>query len=55
MTRSQHQFLAMTAALRVKACKGLQKKKAQSDCLNHLRASLAKPGATGESLYLKQA
>lgn len=47
MTKKQHQYFAMIAAKRIRACKGTEKEKARSDCLSHLRASLSTPAATG--------
>lgn len=47
MTKKQHQYFAMIAAKRIRACKGTEKEKARKDCLSHLRASLSTPAATG--------
>lgn len=47
MTKKQHQYFAMIAAKRIRACKGTEKEKARKDCLSHLRASLTTPVAPG--------
>lgn len=47
VTKKQHQYFAMIAAKRIRACKGTEKEKARKDCLSHLRASLSTPAATG--------
>jgi len=54
MSKGQHKRFAMTAALRVGACKGEAKEKARRDCLDHLRASLLPGGAGSRYSTTKQ-